>query len=363
MRDFVSNNNPTAVYKIIDFFQNNDIMPDFLDNYEIPSSEDLRKYASTAFADETGRKFPILDPASTVLSAACYFGEGGNEIRIEEEIMKAAEAQGVSDWVHLVKEVLKEEEANLLKQASFNEQFALVVDDGDTVHGYLPVDTYFSIQESARGLSDAIRNRSLPLTKAASAATIIVKRAYEMNMSDTDLPDVVLAFGTKRIFDPSVAEAQLALRKRLVDSETAKVYEGIFKSAATHTGDLEDHVEMLEDMDRDFIDFAKHGYTGLLDAYSCLHGGITEESFEKLASEYIVLSFGEGDNVEYCEVPVRAFLSIPSDMIKVAFRTSESEFIQRVLELEDKDRMGSELDSLRTDIKSELLGLAVKYSE
>lgn len=357
MRDFVSNNNPVAVYKMLDYFQKNDLMPDFLESYEIPSVDSMRKYSSTAFADVNGRSFPIHEPAATLLSAACFYGEDVNSPEIEGKIVKAAAAQGVSDWLELVKLAL---EGHMTKQASaISDDFALVVDDGNSEAGYLPISDLYSVQESARSLSAAIHNREIPLISAAEAASRIVKRASEFGMTTDELPNSVVAFAEKRIFDPAVASTQLNLRKSLVGEETAGLYEDIFKSASAIDADLDAHVELIEDLDRDFINFSKDGYRGLKDAWESLHGGMTEESFQKLANSYAVLTFDGDDNI--CEVPVAAFRSIPDTLIKTAFSKSEGEHISQILSGSD-ETIAEEINQLRDDIKADLLKMTVKFA-
>jgi hypothetical protein len=355
MLDFVQNNNPVSVYRALARLQEDGVFPSFLENYQFPDKEGLCKYSSTGFASPDTRSFPIMNPASTLLSAICFYGDGGTDQEIEQELVKAAAAQGISEWLEKAKEISTPME----KQASsVDSDYALVLDYGAYKEAYLPIRDEQSLQESARGLADAIHSRSLPLVKAAEVARTIVKRAAVLDIPEATLPGLVLRFAEDRLPDPSDTGIQLSLRKRLVGEEAGEIYEHIFKQAAAGD-DLDVVTELLEDMDRLNLDIDAYRYTGLEDAWTSLHSGLSVEDFEKIASEYLIINV-DGQS---CDVPVQAIRDIPEAMIKAAFLNTESAHILSLRDSKTGYELGAELDALRTDIKQELLSLAATYGK
>lgn len=356
MLDFVQNNNPVPVYRALAAFQDSGEFPEFLENYTFPDTGELRKYSSTAFADPDTRQFPINTQASTLLSAVCYYGQGGGYPEIESEILKAASAQGIAEWVEKSKYLCSPIEKQAHTQ---DKEYALVLDYGDHQEGYLPIDTWSEVQDSARALSKAISGRALPLTKIAEAAKFIVKKASDLGVPSTSIPTPVHRFAESRLMDQEYAAAQFNLRKRLVDSDTAEIYDEILKAASAADADLDLCTELLEDLDRNHLDFREQAHLGLEDAWCTLHSGMTETDFDKIASTYVFMTFENG--TPECPVPVQSLKDIPDALIKSAFRKTESDYI---LSLKDRPcyEFGAEINTLRDDIKRELLTLAINHT-
>lgn len=88
MRDFTTDST-AAVY---DYADKNGLVPGFVKQSSLITSEDVKDLPVYAFADEVNRLFPCHTKEATVLSAIYFMADGNENNNVLETIQKRAAA-------------------------------------------------------------------------------------------------------------------------------------------------------------------------------------------------------------------------------------------------------------------------------
>lgn len=95
MRDFTTDST-AAVY---DYADKSGLVPDFVKQSSLITSEDVAGLPDYAFADEENRLFPCHTKEATVMSAIYFMADGEGSQKVLDTIQKRANAFDVTDQV------------------------------------------------------------------------------------------------------------------------------------------------------------------------------------------------------------------------------------------------------------------------
>lgn len=292
------------------FLEEKGITPDF---EKSASDSQVESLAPNAFACPGKRLFPVHTKRAAWESNVYFAGSGYTDPQVKSNLERAARAWGIEDDVaHAVSMFTTES----TKSASAN-RYAIEVNGC----GYYPLETQLDRELSADAMVEDLRDGRLPLPLFRKAARAMVK-----NASDIGLPPQVLRMGVTRLPDFQGAREELPLRKEAA-KDSYEMYEAILNTAEqeytestedplTKAASLEKYAELMCELDENLgIRYNEQ----VLDPYSLLFTGASEQDIEKAA----------GETVFICDqmVPLQAVLAIPEQDLRNNFRTPDAELI------------------------------------
>jgi hypothetical protein len=207
--DFTTDQNPQSMLAAV---LREQPFPDYASEGSWPTAEELRKLASTAFADQQNRLHPVHTKAATFLSSVyCAYAATSPAPAVVEGLKKAAQLHGIAADVDQVLQVL-----DLNKQAAENndrpDTYALR--DGQE-HAFYPIGTQYDVTHSAEHLNQDHDLGNLPLKQARQACLKLVKQACNLGMDLAYLPSFVTQMGADTFVDEAALLRQAEWRERI----------------------------------------------------------------------------------------------------------------------------------------------------
>jgi hypothetical protein len=321
LKDFVSDNNPTAIYHAARELG----APAYVKEANIIQPQDLAALAGVAFADPEERAFPIHTKAATWLS---YVWAKGHECcsKITDSIKAAGEVHGITEDLQNIDTLF-----TAAKQASEPEtaRFALHVDFGGHAgmakRAFYPIHDIGSVLGSSElMMKDAAENR-LPVDYFYLAARELVKAAREFGLHDYEIHPKVLLAGEERIPDFETARWEAGRRKKAgLSDEQVGVYQELVAGAELEykaSADADRHQCMNKWAslwaDLDAVNAVPHG--DMLDPFQAFFSGTRVEDLDKQASQHVV--------IQDVLVPRMEFYTLTDNRIKAAFSKEAAELI------------------------------------
>lgn len=362
MRDFIEDQNPVPIYRLISQYERDGDMPEYLEDYQVPESTQLVKVAADLFADPLTRTYPLHDKASTLMSAAYFYGtpsEHENHPEVAERISKAAKAHDIEKDVEFVMDSVK---PPVTKSASEDPDYALQMryedEDGVRNVSYLPVNSMINVEESARALSKSIEDGSLPSHTMHKCASTIVEKAKVHGVPQNAIPENVRELAVPRLISKEASEDQLSLRKSLVSEDVGATYEDLFKyaSEAKNSEEVEECLNLLDELDSEYITLdnplVKMAFKR---GHEALHSGITEDEFNKAASEVVLMDV----NGKSIVVPLDEITSLDPDVITSQFSKEAAASVLEIANAKDNVDATVKLRGLDEDIRAHVLDLVL----
>lgn len=279
--DHTTDANPVALH----FAESARPLPDYAKGENL-STEKLASYMTGAFADQKNRLFPLTNAGHTLCSGIYALGlpDSPEKEAVLSAVEKTAAVWGIAEDWQAYKDIFQ----SAVKVASSGEaypQYALSVDE----EHYYPLDGPQEIQKSAALLETHAAEGRLPAGWITDAAREIVKAAACHGMQASELPDFVVRVGTERELDFERAESLLFTRKLACDAQGADftLYEDIVKAAAEEPENIEQHLQMLEELD--LANGIKYGAHNPLPS-EILYSGLTKEEFDKFAHTQVIIA-------------------------------------------------------------------------
>ena len=347
--DFLTDNNPKGITYI------KSILGDKVPSYvQEANSELLTKKASTAFADQNNREYPIDTPSNVWNSVAYFYTQGRTKLasdkanKIEKELVLAASLHGISDDI---KDMISHIEGSIKTASADEKEYALCI--GNDV--YFPISTKEEVIDSAAKID---YNELGPICYKLAASNII-KKAKELNINSKEfIPKKVLEAGEERLFNYTYAKSIAAKRASMTG---CNLYNDIVESAnkAYREGDC-DVTKFATEMFK--LDMAYNVYTGKdkdydsvtnPDPFEALSRGIKKEEAEKFASENVLFND--------MFIPLSAFKNEKTlENIDINFSKKVATEIKNIINKDDTYDIGIGLDKLNKETKVELLGILIK---
>ena len=322
--------------------------------YVKSASESADALTSREFADSSRSEYPINNAGSTYLSKV-YFEANKHNL---DKVAHAVIAGGLSKAARLYKieadfEAIEGALANIKSASSKKEDtYALQFEKSGSVQSYYLVNDEEDVRESARTLANDFHK--MPVDWFRKAATVIVKKAEELNVPSYAIPSKIRSVGTERQIDFDYAEKVLGKRAKRVDADTAELYNEIFKSAKHDSENLDQYITLVADLDRaNNIDYNHHE-----DPFAAFYSSYRESDIEKLASERI--------NINDVPVPTEVFTKIAEEDLRAHFNKKDSE---QLLNLQKKasttsvkvmSEISAEFATIDSAVKQEVLQLCLK---
>lgn len=360
MKDFVDDNNPTAIFHAVKKLG----APDYVKSAHVIQPAELATVHEVGFADRTNRQFPVHTKAACWLSAAYYFGNQGDDPRIVETIKQAAAAHGIAEDVDAL-----ETEFAQIKQAAAEpiSRHALTVDFGGA-HGldtqsFYPLNTRDDVYESASIIDRDLVDGRLPIDLAKAASRELVKAAREFGVPQDDISPRVYALGDDRLPDFDNLRFELGLRKRA--GLNTEDYEMIVDGAEAEfkQGEYDDMLTCMDKwaslwLDLDASNDVRYG-DQFMDPYTALYSGAKVAAVDALAQQSVFIN----DVL----VPGAEVALLRENQIKAAFTP---EAAQTILEMQDAytkapSSAGAEMTqkaaSLAKEDQAELLNMLLNH--
>jgi hypothetical protein len=350
LKDFTTDNNPTAVYHADSKLG----IPEYVKSAELITPEVTKDLASVAFAEPRQRLFPVFSKAATYLSAAYLYGNKIENPVVESNIKRAAELFGISEDVKQLDDLF----ASLTKQASEpGVKYALTTDfEGEFglgVQNFYPIGNYGEIVGSSELMLKDAHEDALPIEFLRSASIKLVKAAGEHGVDLTTLHPKLTSLGTLR----------------MPDFETAANAIGYRKQAGLNEDQLDEYRDILAGAEAEFSKFASHTsedtimemdkwaelwclldrengikYASVPNPYASFFTGMTMDEFEKAAASNV---FVGGVMVPDFEVG-----SLKDEMLDANFSADDAKIIKSARELAKTS--GTTSCSLASDALSKL---------
>lgn len=367
LSDFVSDNNPTAVFHVDKKLG----IPDYVKSASVITPEDVADLAPVAFAAPGVSKFPIFSKAATWFSAAYFYGNKMEDKDIEDRIKNASVVFGCADDVSQVKSLFsdleKKASAPAVKYAltaDFNGQF------GRGVQNFYPISNYGEILGSSEMILKDASEGALPLEYFRTASVNLIKAANEHGVPVDELHDKLIAAGTLCTPDWEMAERGIEHRKQAgLSEDKLQEYRDVVlgaraefeKSGSVITEEsIENNdrwVDIWCDLDRDY----GIKYAGIPTPYQSFYAGLSLAEFEKAASEHVFI----GDVM----VPREELMMLQPHTIDEHFTKEDASVIKSAREYiahvsgvtsESTGRCSDELSKLDADTSHDLLKVLLK---
>lgn len=363
-QDFVTDNNPTAIFHI----EKTIGTPDYVKSAAVIQKEDVDDRANVAFADPVNRLWPIYSKVATWCSAADFFGKRiiGNE-KVASNIRNAARIWEIEEDVAKVEEVFN----SLEKQASSpDKNYALVVDFGGEFGnsqptGFYPINEYGEILTSAENMMKDASTGALPSEYFRTASVALVKAAREHGVHMDELHNRIVRYGTLRMPDFQKAAASIEERRKdgLSDDKALEYTEILEGAEAEFSKNASEGIETAViandkwvdlwcSLDREY-DVKYANVTNPFDAFYC---GQAVSDIEKMATTHLIIS----DIL----VPRGELTSLTDREIEQRFNAEDAETIKSAKQHcgTYRDELGiteahKRLDTLDKEATQELLSL------
>lgn len=246
MLDFTKDNAPHFVKAA------SSIMPDIA--AKIGDFRDVSQLHANAFADTTLRLHPIHTKEAAVLSAAYVaLMDVPAAAHIRNRIKTACVEFGAGDYYDAL--VTEEVTKSAAADEPADEAFALVVKDGAVTHRHYPIDSSNAVQDSAFELvNDYYSRHKFPVSWFREAATNLMKAAAIHDVKSYELPEDVVRVGnddTLPDFEKAASYAKMRVAAG-APSDAVEIYSELVKYAQEHPDELEDVMDSVEDLDRNF---------------------------------------------------------------------------------------------------------------
>ena len=280
--DFRNDNNTFGITHVMQ--QLGDSVPSYITN----ESADLTKLASSAFADEKNREYPINSKENTWKSIAYFYTQGRTKIAsdakasiIEKSLQAAATMHGIKEDAKNIIRVLQ----SSVKTASApkTKEYAIERDS----KGYLDISNIDAVVKSARELD--LNYLRLEPTLAKTAAVKIVEKAEEFGIATKEyIPAFILDKGTERLFNYDYA---IKVATERATETGCDLYIDLVESANHHyrkNGDsLLKYASEFYKLDRSF---GKDNYAdyGVQDPCDIFFMGVEKKAADKFAEENVL---------------------------------------------------------------------------
>lgn len=230
--DYTYTNNPRSIYlaeMAVPF-------PQWIKGRPIPTSDELVKLASVAFADRARRLLPIHEKEAAFFSAVDYFANAGEYPEDAFDYIKeACDHFGIGADVAPYAEYFAGEFEKRAADASPAEvgRFAISTSLNGKDFKILPLNDAYEITKSAKDLVRMVDENRIHYLMFVDAAREVVKAATEAACV-TELPGLVTHAGTPRFEDLEKAARMIESRRPLVGQFEGAfdAYTGAIKAAA-----------------------------------------------------------------------------------------------------------------------------------
>lgn len=319
-KDFVRDANPKPLYKVGSLKS----IPEYVQDYTIPTPESLENLSSAAFADKENKLHPIHEKAATILSAVYLHGTGKAVSKEMDNVKAAASIFGVSkDLEQILADLGAETEKSASTVSAPQTNYAITVEFEEGKQAcYYPISNEVQVRDSAVALNNHLLTGKIPSDWVHTSAVNIVKAAQTFNVSANDIPSRIRSIGTERMVDLDHAKEAAALRQYDgVDSEGVKLYEDLVKAAEEDPDSVEECIKLWSDLDM------SHGikYANTFTPEEAFYAGERLDRIEKLAGETVI--------IKDVMVPLNSFTSLNDETVKTFFRKEAAQTISEALTL------------------------------
>lgn len=296
--DFRNDNNTYG----IDFVKKalKDKLPSYISSNEQEDGKDLTKVASSAFADELNREYPINTKKNTWYSIAYFYTQGNKKYasvkakEIEQQLLLASMVHGIKDDAKEIIDCIVNIDG--MNKVAHEEKEYAIERNGK---GFLPINSENEIINSAKEL-DANYLKLEP-TLAKTAAIKIVKKAKELGIDNREyLSQHILAQGTERLFNYNYAIKVAAEREKKTGCSLYHTIVDMAEEEYSKGNDILKFASEFYKLDKTF-NIANYGTYGVQDPCEIFYSG-----FEKTAAD----NFME-NNVLFKDIfiPIKEFKS------------------------------------------------------
>jgi hypothetical protein len=349
--DFVRDLNPKPLY----FAGLNIELPDYLQDYTIPTEDEIVKLSSAAFADKKLKLHPIHTKEAALMSAIYLQGTGLGDSPQMHHVKQAAAIFGVSEDLETIitqmeNALEKSASSNNVAIESYGDTHAILVEteEGGLTACY-PMRNEVQLQKSAQNLYEDFMHGRIVSDWAHKAAVNLVKKAHELGMERSDLPERVWVLGTERLPDFDVAEKMASMRDYDgSDKEAQTLYQDIVKAAREDQDNLEEYIRLWEDLDRT----QGISYRDTFTPQEAIYTGPALSDLEKMSSQVVF--------VKDVMVPQDVFSKLASASIESTFRSEIADVITSAVTLaKEEPALASQyiaaLDEENQDLLLEIL--------
>lgn len=302
MHDQVGDFNPSYWFATVDL---TGVVPEYMKTASVITAEEVQNLGRTFFADPHNRLWPLHTKEATLLSIANYYPQDLKLPAVEEALKLASQAHDIEEDAIRVRDALLGA-AQPVKAASQSQprRHAVYVQDGEKTIGVYPCEFPGDLIRSAAYLPGDLASERISLRFARDAARELVKRAHELRVDLSELPEKTRSLGEMRA--PSFDNAERAVRMRQhyshVPDEAVRLYTAVLDSAKTAhyegADNLDEYLLIWEDLD------AAYGvkYSAVVESpIEALYSGAPLDEIEKLAREVVFV----GDQPLPTEVVLR----------------------------------------------------------
>tara|TARA_B100002019_G_C21270555_1_gene601984 strand:- start:638 stop:1693 length:1056 start_codon:yes stop_codon:yes gene_type:complete len=323
--DFINDNNPKNINYVKSLLGE---LPAYVKqaNYT-----ERPRIARGSFANSVDRELPMHDAEHTFLSYAYLkaANAGGKlstkETGFESKLKQASQMHGNTEDLDKVDSVISED-LDKKKTASAKKNFALIIDfekEGGLKY-YYPTNDRVNVEKSARDL--CTDERKMPIEAFRTAANNIVKRARELNMPDSSLPQKILRTGADREFNEKIANFAAKQRAKKYGEDAGAIYYDIVKSASQDKQNLDNYINLFLDMDR----INKVAYNkNMLNPYEAFYSGVENSEIEKAAEAHVLIN--------EAPVPLDDFNKIASEVVEKNFNEKEAKILSPIVDAAKED--------------------------
>ena len=285
--DFITDNNAFGIEHVKNILSKDNKLPEYVSD----EVNDMSKFASSAFADEANREYPINTKENTWKSIAYFYTQGISKVASEAKKQEIEHSLYLASVVHNIKEDAKNiisSISNNIKTASNSnseKEYGIIRNN----IGYLPINNSFEVIESAKELDkDYLK---LEPTLAKTAAIKIVNKAEALGIATREyLPASILESGTERLFDYDYAKKIASER---ADKTGCDVYLDLVESANNdYKKDNESLLKYASEfykLDRAF-GVNNYGDYGVQDPCEIFFSGVKKSAADKFASENVLFN-------------------------------------------------------------------------
>lgn len=318
-KDFVRDANPKPLY----LAGLNVELPDYLQNYNMPTEEDMQKLASAAFADKKLKLHPIHTKEAAVLSGIYLHGVGLGDSQQMQYVKQAAAIFGVSEDLHKILDAMSAAIEKKAATVATEEEYAMLVEREDnSITALYPINNEVQVCKAAQDLYNDFVGGKFPADWAHTAAVNIVKKATELGIARNDMPERMWVLGTERLPDFDVAIKMAKCRDYDgVGSEATELYQEIVKAAAEDQDNLDNYLKLWADLDMANGVSYKETFT----PQEAFFSGPALRDLEKAASEVVI--------VKSVMVPLADFVKLSSETIRNSFRAEIAEVVESAVKL------------------------------
>lgn len=320
---------------------------DKVPSYVTEATPDLTKVASSAFADEQNREYPINTRENTWKSIAYFYTQGKPKLAsykadtIEKSLQLASIVHGIKQDAQEIVKALQ----GAVKTANTKVEKTYAITRGN--QGYLDISNIDAVVKSAKELDNSYLKLEPVLAK--TAAVKIVEKAEELGIATREfLPAFILDKGTERLFNYDYAVKVAA--ERAADTG-CDLYLDLVESANHSyktTGDnLLKYASEFYKLDRAF---GKDNYSdfGVQDPCDIFFMGIEKKAADKFTEENVLFND--------MFIPKAEFKSEKfKDTVQSYFSKKTASEILKACESDSAIDMKVSLDKLNDKIKLDVL--------